>query len=118
MKVLVAYEFHNYDTGHCYVDYISRNLMDENNGYTRIPLYKEVKSEKIPERKSKVFNFIVSHKTDCYRAFKICIGHKGFNTKEGSSLIELARKEVGYSVNTWDGDIYYALWRVYKSITQ
>lgn len=38
-KTPTAYEFHNYDTGHCYVDYTARNLEDKENGYTKIPLY-------------------------------------------------------------------------------
>jgi hypothetical protein len=37
---IIAYEWHNTDTGHCYVDYVPRNLMDENNGYTKTPLFK------------------------------------------------------------------------------
>lgn len=69
------------------------------------------------KRKEKVFDFVVKHKTDCYRAFKICINHKGCNTKEGSFLIDLARAEIGYSPKTWSGDIYNVLWRVYKAIT-
>ena len=68
-------------------------------------------------RKEKIFDFVVKHKTDCYRAFKICNTHKGCNTKEGSLLIELARTELGYSPKTWDGDIYNVLWRTYKAIT-
>lgn len=35
-----AYEWHNESTGHCYVDYVPHNLMDENNGYVKTPLYK------------------------------------------------------------------------------
>jgi hypothetical protein len=35
-----AFEWHNPDTGHCYVDYVPHNLMDENNGYVKTPLYK------------------------------------------------------------------------------
>jgi hypothetical protein len=42
MRTPTAFEWHNVDTGHCYVDYISKPLMDENNGYTKIPLFKEV----------------------------------------------------------------------------
>ena len=38
-----AYEWHNESTGHCYVDYVPHNLMDENNGYVKTPLYKEDK---------------------------------------------------------------------------
>jgi hypothetical protein len=37
---IIAYEWHNNDTGHCYVDYVAHNLMDENNGYVKTPLYK------------------------------------------------------------------------------
>ena len=36
----VAYEFHNYKTGHCYVDYEARQNMTEADGYTKIILYK------------------------------------------------------------------------------
>lgn len=39
-KPALAYEFHNYKTGHCYVDYYARFGMSENEGYTKIPLYK------------------------------------------------------------------------------
>lgn len=35
-----AFEWYNVETGHCYVDYIPHNLMDENNGYIKTPLYK------------------------------------------------------------------------------
>jgi hypothetical protein len=38
-KEPTAYEFHNMDTGHCYVDYISHPEMGEAEGYTRKPLY-------------------------------------------------------------------------------
>jgi len=36
----VAYEYHNYDTSHAYVDYKARGDMDKNHGYTKTPLYK------------------------------------------------------------------------------
>lgn len=36
----IAYEFHNYETGHCYVDYVERDGMTEKEGYTKISLYK------------------------------------------------------------------------------
>lgn len=36
----IAYEFHNYKTGHCYVDYVEREGMTEKDGYTKISLYK------------------------------------------------------------------------------
>jgi hypothetical protein len=35
----IAYEFHNNLTGHCYVDYIGRAGMTEQNGYIKTPLY-------------------------------------------------------------------------------
>jgi hypothetical protein len=38
-KPALAYEWHNYKTGHCYVDYIPKTGMDEKNGYTKIQLY-------------------------------------------------------------------------------
>ena len=36
----VAFEWHNFDTGHCYVDYIPHPNQDEKDGYKRRPLYK------------------------------------------------------------------------------
>jgi hypothetical protein len=36
----VAFEFHNQQTGHCYVDYIERAGMTEKEGYTKTPLFK------------------------------------------------------------------------------
>ncbi len=36
----VAYEFHNEETGHCYVDYIDHEEMGEGDGYTKTKLYK------------------------------------------------------------------------------
>jgi len=35
-----AYEFHNYETGHLYVDYVERQGMTEQDGYTKISLHK------------------------------------------------------------------------------
>ena len=35
-----AFEWHNYATGHCYVDYIERPHMGEKEGYIANPLYK------------------------------------------------------------------------------
>jgi hypothetical protein len=36
-----AFEFHNYEAGHCYVDYISRVGQDVRDGYTKLPLYRK-----------------------------------------------------------------------------
>lgn len=36
----VAYEFHNHETGHCYVDYIEQPEVGEKEGYIKTPLYK------------------------------------------------------------------------------
>jgi hypothetical protein len=79
-------------------------------------LYEYLKEIPAKNRKTDIIDFVVSHKTECYRAFKICASHKGFNTKEGSLLVDLARSEIGYSPKTWNGDIYFALWNVYKTI--
>lgn len=35
----VAFEWHNHDTGHCYVDYTPHPNMDEADGYVKTPLY-------------------------------------------------------------------------------
>lgn len=37
---LIGYEFHNYKTGHCYIDYEERQNMGEKDGYSKIPIYK------------------------------------------------------------------------------
>lgn len=68
------------------------------------------------ERTEKVFDFVVRHKTDCYRAFKRSISHEGFKYSEGAELVKMAREEIGYSDKTWAGDIYNVLHNVYKSI--
>jgi hypothetical protein len=39
-KAPVAYEWHNFDTGHSYVDYIPRPNKDEKDGYKKHPLYR------------------------------------------------------------------------------
>ena len=39
-KFEVAYEWYNYLTGHCYVDYCERVGMGECDGYTKTKLYK------------------------------------------------------------------------------
>jgi hypothetical protein len=52
-----AYEWHNYETGHCYVDYVPHvdgksNILDEKNGYTKIPLYSQ-QHQKVEQSESK-----------------------------------------------------------------
>ena len=41
-KEIVAYEFYNKQTGHCYVDYIERVGMGKNEGYEATALIKQV----------------------------------------------------------------------------
>jgi hypothetical protein len=65
------------------------------------------------ERQNKIYLFVVNNKTNCYRAFKTGIKHKDYKTDEGKKLVELARKDIGYSSKTWGGDIYHTLWEVY-----
>lgn len=38
----VAYEYHNYSTGHCYVDYLPQPERGEAEGYDEIPLYYKI----------------------------------------------------------------------------
>ena len=45
-EIPVAYEWHNIKTGHCYVDYVARDIMDEKNGYIKTPLYKKAERKK------------------------------------------------------------------------
>lgn len=63
-----------------------------------------------------LINFVVNNKTNCYRAFKESIDNNGFKSEEGSKLVKLAREQMNYSIKTWDGDIYAAIWRYYKAI--
>lgn len=65
------------------------------------------------EHENKVYMFVVNNKTNCYRAFKTGVKHKDYKTVEGKNLVELARKDIGYSLKTWAGDIYHTLWKVY-----
>lgn len=62
------------------------------------------------------FDFVVRHKTDCYRAFKLGVGHRDYKSSEGLKLINMARKELNYSPRTYSGDIYVNLWKMYKEI--
>ena len=54
-EVPTAFEWHNYETGHAYVDYVPRANMTDQDGYTKIPLYafqqpkREVSDEEIEE---------------------------------------------------------------------
>jgi hypothetical protein len=38
---IIAHEWHNLETGHCYVDYIPHSGQDEKDGYTKFPLFKK-----------------------------------------------------------------------------
>lgn len=70
----------------------------------------------IKERRTTLCDFIVQNKTLCYRAFKQGVGHKYYKTNYGQRLVDKARECIVYSDKTWDGDIYYLLWRYYKMI--
>ena len=35
---IIAYEWHNHETGHCYVDYVPHPEQDEKDGYTKTAL--------------------------------------------------------------------------------
>ena len=67
MKTPTAFEWHNYETGHCYVDYVPHvdgksNILDEKNGYTKIPLYsqqpqKEQEEESMNSLKDEIIHY-------------------------------------------------------------
>lgn len=38
----IAYEYHNFKTGHCYVDYLPRPGQGKVEGYDEIPLYYKI----------------------------------------------------------------------------
>jgi len=42
---IIAHEWHNEATGHCYVDYIPRVDMGEKNGYVKTPLYRAIEAQ-------------------------------------------------------------------------
>jgi len=67
-------------------------------------------------RKKQLFDFVILHKIDCYRAFKNSINHTGYKTPEGLLLIKKVREWIPYSNKTWDGDIYIRLWKLYTEI--
>ena len=46
---IIAYEWHNHETGHCYVDYVPHPEQDEKDGYTKTALCAAQQS-KIPTR--------------------------------------------------------------------
>ena len=54
MKRPTAFEWHNPQTGHCYVDYIAKPQMGEEDGYTKIPLYHQLTEIKFPDNLDKV----------------------------------------------------------------
>ena len=68
------------------------------------------------KRNANLINFIVNNNVNCYRAFKVFFFFIGFKSEEGSKLVKLAREQMNYSLKTWDGDIYTAIWRYYKAI--
>jgi hypothetical protein len=77
MKTPTAFEWHNYETGHCYVDYIPRANMTEKDGYTKIPLYEAALEAKL----------ICEHENWCRRLhFKECIDC-GFTWNEADEPI-------------------------------
>ena len=43
-----AYEWHNYKTGHCYVDYIPH--LDAKEGYVKTPLYTTIHAQRLAEK--------------------------------------------------------------------
>ena len=68
-------------------------------------------------RNAKTYDFVVKHKVliyQCRRCYGNFNAHK--NDYQLQNLIELARKEIGYSDKTWSGDIFNSLVRLYKKI--
>lgn len=69
-------------------------------------------------RANKVFDFVVRHKTLIYQTTRFYGNFtSGKHDSKLHELIELARKEIGYSDATWSGDIFNSLVKQYKSIT-
>jgi hypothetical protein len=54
MKTPTAFEWHNYETGHAYVDYIQRANMTEKDGYTKIPLFADPDKDELREELAKI----------------------------------------------------------------
>jgi hypothetical protein len=68
-------------------------------------------------RNSKTYDFVVKHKVLIYHNTKHYGNFTaGKNDKQLQELIELARKEIGYSDRTWSGDIFTSIVNLYKKI--
>lgn len=63
------------------------------------------------------YDFVVKYKTLIYQNIRHYNNYtEGKNDKQLQELIELARKEIGYSNKTWSGDIFTSLVNLYKKI--
>ena len=67
-------------------------------------------------RKFDRFVFVAKYFNLCEELFSINISHKGYKSKKGRKLIELARRELKYKETTYSGDIYFQLFRMYRNI--
>ena len=91
MKTPTAFEWHNYETGHCYVEYVPHvdgksNILDEKNGYTKIPLYAQ-QPQKV-EQEAKPNKRIM--KNIFHVGFMAC--HGGMELKEANKWFDKTYK--------------------------
>jgi len=72
-----AYEWHNYETGHCYIDYVPHvdgksNILDEKNGYTKIPLYAQQPQKVEQEEEKKIVKCTCNNSLEYENCDKNC----------------------------------------------
>jgi len=83
-KYALAYEWHNKKTGHCYVDYIPKNGMDEMNGYSKTPLHKTSLYDKAESVSIKFGRWLLKYATGIDSGNGLCYLYDGkeYNTDE------------------------------------
>jgi hypothetical protein len=69
------------------------------------------------ERNNRAYDFVVKHKVLIYQNTRNYLNFtEGKGDRQLQELIDLARKEIGYSDKTWSGDIFNSLVNLYKKI--
>jgi hypothetical protein len=87
------------------------------NGYDYKLWWNKANSPKRRIRNQKTYDFVVKYKILIYQNTRHYNNYvEGKNDKYLQELIELARKEIGYSDKTWSGDIFTSIVNLYKKI--
>ncbi len=83
-EIKLAYEFHNYKTGHCYVEYYEREGSGEKDGYTKIPLYKTSLTQRTESICIKFGRWLLKYATAIDNGNGLCYSYNEieYNTNE------------------------------------